>query len=98
MKRLGLFLLLGVLALLWHDRQALLAFPGILGAYSAKEYCSCRYVMSFPPEYCQGYVRQYLPLNELVDDPQLKRVTTSGLGQRSSAAWIGPRQGCRLLP
>ncbi|MCY1394741.1 hypothetical protein D3C76_676310 [compost metagenome] len=98
MKRLGLLLPLAALAWLWHDRLALQAFPGILSAYSAKEYCSCRYVMNNPREYCQGYVKQYLPLSELHDDSQLKQVTASGLGQRASAAWIGPRQGCRLLP
>jgi hypothetical protein len=97
-KRLGALLLLAGLVLIWHERQALQAFPGILSAYSAKEYCSCRYVMNNPPAYCQGYVKQYLPLSELLDDPAQKRVTASGLGQRNSAAWIGPRQGCQLLP
>lgn len=98
MKRLGVLLLLAALVLIWHERMALQAFPGILSAYSAKEYCSCRYVMNNPPEYCQGYVKQYLPLSELLDDSSHKRVTASGLGQSSSAAWIGQRQGCRLLP
>ncbi|WP_166364311.1 amidase [Pseudomonas akapageensis] len=98
MKRVGVVLLLAVLALIWHERLALQAFPGILSAYSAKEYCSCRYVMNNPPEYCQGYVKQYLPLSELLDDPAHQRVTASGLGQSNSAAWGGPRQGCRLLP
>ena len=38
MKRLGVLLLLAGLALIWHERLALQAFPGILSAYSAKEY------------------------------------------------------------
>ena len=41
-----------ILALLiglgWQNRTHLQAFPDILGAYSAKEYCACRYVMQQP--------------------------------------------------
>lgn len=57
-------LLVLVVALLgwgWQERVALQAFPDIIGAYTAKEYCSCRYVMNNPAEYCQAYVKQYLP-------------------------------------
>ncbi|EPL05094.1 hypothetical protein [Pseudomonas sp. CF161] len=93
-----LVLLAALLAWVWHERLALLAFPDILGAYSAKEYCSCRYVMQNPAEYCLGYVRQYLPLSQFVDEPEQRRVTASGLGRSHSAAWIGEREGCRLAP
>lgn len=98
MKRLFLLVVLGLLAWGWFERDALTAFPGILSAYSAKEYCSCRYVMGFDTGYCQGYVKQYLPLSELRDDPSSRRVEAAGLGRRSSAMWLGPREGCRLLP
>lgn len=93
-----LVLLAALLAWVWHERLALWAFPDILGAYSAKEYCSCRYVMQNPAEYCLGYVRQYLPLSQFVDEPEQRRVTASGLGRSHSAAWIGEREGCRLAP
>ena len=98
MKRLALLLLLGLLYLLWHERQALADFPGILSAYSAKEYCSCRFVMGFEAAYCQGYVKQWLPLSLLEEDLQQRQVTAQGLGRRNQAAWQGPREGCRLLP
>ena len=98
MRRLLLVILLGVVAWGWFEREALSAFPGILSAYSAKEYCSCRYVMGFEAAYCQGYVKQYLPLSELHDEPQNRRVEARGLGRQSSAIWLGPREGCRLLP
>ncbi|VVO36213.1 amidase [Pseudomonas fluorescens] len=94
-------LLVLVLALLgwgWQERVALQAFPGIISAYTAKEYCSCRYVMNHPAEYCQAYVKQYLPTSGFVDDSASKRVTVSGMGRSSTAAWVGERQGCRLLP
>lgn len=93
---LGLFLL-ALLAWAWQARQALEAFPDILSAYTAKEYCSCRYVMRHPAAYCQGYVRQYLPLSGLRDDPATQQVTASGLGRSHGAAWLGERVGCRLV-
>lgn len=94
-----LLLILVALALLgWQNRVHLAAFPGIIGAYSAKEYCSCRYVMDNPADYCLGYVKQYVPTSGFFDDVANKRVTARGLGSSQTAAWLGPRQGCRLLP
>ncbi|AYC34131.1 amidase [Pseudomonas cavernae] len=95
----ALLLLLAALAgLAWQYRADLAAFPAIIGAYSAKEYCSCRYVMANPADYCVGYVKQYLPTSAFFDDAANKRVTARGLGSTQSAAWIGPHEGCRLLP
>ncbi|QXI39430.1 amidase [Pseudomonas xantholysinigenes] len=98
MRRLLLLPLLALLAWAWHERQALADFPGILSAYSAKEYCSCRFVMGFDAAYCRGYVKQYLPLGLLEEDSDRRLVTAAGLGRRNQAAWQGAREGCRLLP
>lgn len=98
MKRLLLLIVLGLLLWGWSERAALSAFPGILSAYTAKEYCSCRYVTGFDPEYCLGYVKQWLPLSALRDDEQAREVFASGLGRDARARWQGPREGCRLLP
>lgn len=98
MKRVLLLLVLALLAWAWHERQALADFPGILSAYSAKEYCSCRFVMGFDQAYCRGYVQQYLPLGLLSEDSAQRRVAAEGLGRRNQAAWQGAREGCRLLP
>ena len=95
---LALLIVLLLVGLGWQNRTHLQAFPGIIGAYSAKEYCSCRYVMGSPAEYCAAYVEQYLPLSGFFDDPANKRVTARGLGSSQSAQWLGPRQGCQLLP
>ena len=92
----SLALLAGLILLAWSNRVHLAAFPGIIGAYSAKEYCSCRYVSGNPAEYCVGYVEQYLPLGALHDDAERKRVTAEGLGSRQTAAWLGERHGCQL--
>jgi hypothetical protein len=86
---------LGLLA--WQHRSALQAFPGIISAYTAKEYCSCRYVMNHSQAWCRGYVKQYVP-STLTDDPVLKIIESSGLGRSARARWLGPRQGCRLDP
>jgi hypothetical protein len=92
-----LLILFATALLAWQYRVALSAFPGIISAYTAKEYCSCRYVMLNSADYCHLYVKQYVP-GTLIDDATNKRVSASGLGRSSSAAWQGERQGCRLLP
>lgn len=93
-----LLLLLAVLAFtIWYNRVALVAFPGIISAYTAKEYCSCRYVMHASADYCQGYVKQYVP-SRVMEDEANRQVTAQGLGRSSTAAWQGERAGCRLLP
>lgn len=98
MKRMLLMLLLLVGGWTWHERQALADFTGILSAYSAKEYCSCRFVMGFDAPYCLAYVRQYLPLSRLEENLHLRQVSATGLGVERRAIWRGARDGCSLLP
>ena len=93
-----LMLLIALFSWVWLERVALRAFPDIISAYTAKEYCSCRYVMQQPVEYCRGYVKQSVPTDDFFDAPEAKRVTVSGLGRSNSAQWVGERQGCRLEP
>lgn len=95
---LGLILLIALLGWIWHERVALWAFPEIISTYTAKEYCSCRYVMINDADYCRGYVQQWLPISGFTDDTASKRITVSGLGRSNSATWLGERQGCRLDP
>ena len=86
-----------VATVVWPNRAHLAAFPDIIGAYSAKEYCSCRYVSGNPAGYCQVYIQQYIPIDQLHDEPASRTVTARGLGRTHSAVWLGPREGCRLL-
>jgi hypothetical protein len=97
-RRTLLVLLIALLGWIWHERVALWAFPDIISAYTAKEYCSCRYVMNNDAAYCLGYVKQWLPTRGFNDDAARKTVTVSGLGRTHSARWLGERQGCRLDP
>ncbi|MFJ4142250.1 amidase [Pseudomonas sp. NPDC089734] len=92
-----LLVLFMMVVLAWQYRVALQAFPTIISAYTAKEYCSCRYVMNNPADYCHSYVKQYIP-GTLADDTSSKTVSASGMGRSSRAAWMSERQGCRLLP
>jgi len=98
MKRLLLLVIVALLGWAWLERQALADFPGMLSAYSAKEYCSCRFVMGFDQAYCRSYVKQWLPLSALEEDRQQRRVSATGLGQRNQAVWQSAQAGCRLLP
>jgi hypothetical protein len=93
-----LLLLVVLLGWGWQERAALWAFPDIISAYTAKEYCSCRYVMNNDVGYCHRYVKQWLPFSGFVDDSAGKRVTVSGMGRTNTAQWLGERQGCRLQP
>lgn len=93
---LGLFIAL--FSWVWFERAALRAFPDIISAYTAKEYCSCRYVMQQPADYCRGYVKQSVPISHFFETPEAKRITVTGLGRTNSAQWMGARQGCRLEP
>ena len=97
---LGVCVLLIVVLLgwAWQQRVALSAFPDIVSAYTAKEYCSCRYVANQPADYCRGYVKQWLGTSGFTDEADLKRVTVSGMGRSNSAQWQSERQGCRLNP
>lgn len=98
MKRFLLVLFVVLLGWIAYERENLWAFPDIIGAYTAKEYCSCRYVMNNDAEYCRGYVKQWLPTSGFSDDVDSKTLTVSGMGRSNSAAWISEHQGCRLSP
>ena len=98
MKRFLLVLLLLLLGWGWYERENLWAFADIISAYTAKEYCSCRYVMNNDAGYCRGYVKQWLPTSGFTDDPSSKTITVSGMGRSNGAQWLSERQGCRLNP
>lgn len=103
MTRRWLFSLISVLLIAslywgWTQRVPLRDFPDIISAYTAKQYCSCRYVMQHPADYCHGYVKQAVPISELIEMPEARRVIVSGLGRTHSARWMGARQGCALEP
>ena len=78
-----LVLFIALLGWVWHERVNLQAFPDIIAAYTAKEYCSCRYVANNPAEYCRGYVKQYVPTSAFTDNPERSEVTAAVWGVRT---------------
>ena len=98
MRRFLLLLLIVLVGWGVYERENLWAFPDIISAYTAKEYCSCRYVMQNDAEYCHGYVKQWLPTSSFNDDPSSKTIAVNGMGRSNSARWLSERQGCRLQP
>ncbi len=90
---LFLLLLLAVLGWGWHERVNLQAFPDIIAAYTAKEYCSCRYVAEQSRRVLPGYVKQYVPISAFTDDPERSEVSASGLGRTHTARWFGRTSG-----
>ncbi len=103
MKRKVLLSLLSVLLValfswVWLERVALRAFPDIISAYTAKEYCSCRYVMEQSADYCRGYVKQSVPISDFLETAEAKRITVSGLGRSNSARWMGSGRGVGWSP
>ena len=94
--RLGLVLVAVLLVLGAASWTHLAAFPTLLPAFTAKEYCSCRFVMGRDDAYCHAYVAQWLPVSELnIDEPE-RQVTARGTGATRTARWLSPREGCRL--
>jgi hypothetical protein len=94
----GLALLAALAAAAAWNWTHVRAFPGILPAFYAKEWCSCRYVMGQDDAYCHGYARQWLPIWSFAHDPAAQRVTVTALGATRSASFLGGRRGCRLEP
>ena len=94
--RIGLALLLLLTTFVAFSWTRIAAFPGILPAFTAKEYCSCRFVMGQSDEYCRGYVQQWLPISKIRVDEVARTVTARGTGVTRAARWLSPREGCRL--
>ena len=96
LKRLGLGLLALAAVLVAANWTHLRAFPGVLPAFYAKEFCSCRYVMGQGDGYCHAYATQWLPISTFALDDPARRVTVRATGVTRSARWLGVREGCRL--
>lgn len=81
------------------NRAAVTGFPRMPSSYEAKEYCSCRWVSGRDDTFCAHFVAQsVVPTQGREVDEANRRVTARALGIRSSARWVGPREGCRVEP
>lgn len=92
-------LLLGLLYLAWllaNNWAQVRSVPHILSSFTAKEYCSCRYVMRRDEGFCRGFVEQWLAYDALEEDAAARRITARGLGITTTARFVDARTGCRL--
>jgi hypothetical protein len=100
MKKLLLTLLAlsGVLLAIWigANWRHFSAFPSILPAFYAKEFCSCRYVMKRSVEDCRNFARQWIKEDDFQLDETNRRVSVTGMGRTESARFTEERYGCVL--
>ena len=69
----------------------------LITAFTAKEVCSCRFVMMQSAEYCQAWTKASPAVATFRVNEKHKEVTAAALGLWSATArYISPREGCRL--
>ncbi|MEO1017369.1 MAG: amidase [Pseudomonadota bacterium] len=95
---LGLFgfvvlALAGVIVWNWEYSKA---FPDILSAFTAKEYCTCRYVIGRGDAACRQYTKYFIPISQLRFDDESQTVEVDALFRSNSARYLSEREGCRL--
>jgi hypothetical protein len=92
----GIVLVVALGVLVAYNWQDVRAFSGILPAFYAKEFCSCRFVVGQSVPFCHDYARQWLPINHFYLSEHKRCVTVTALGQTRSAGFLNRREGCRL--
>lgn len=93
---LGVLLVAGAGVFVVQNWTHVKAFPGILPAFYAKEFCSCRFVVGQSVPYCHDYATQWLPISNFYLSEPKQCVTVTALGQTRSAGFLNRREGCRL--
>ncbi len=69
----------------------------LITAYTAKEVCSCRFVMLQSAEYCKAWTKASPAVATFRVDEKRKTVSAAALGLwAGEARWISARDGCRL--
>lgn len=67
----------------------------ILTTYSAKQLCSCLFVMKRPEAYCREWVREEPDVKTFTVDYEAKRVKTQAMVLWGGGArWVDARRGC----
>ncbi len=91
----GLILVALIVVIAWNWQYAK-AFPSILSAFTAKEYCTCRYVIGRSDQACRDYTKYFIHIDELRFDDAAKTVEVDALFHTNSARHLSEREGCRL--
>jgi hypothetical protein len=71
----------------------------LVTAYTAKEVCSCRFVMGRTEAECRAWTRASPAVATFRIDEEAKVVSAAALGLWGARArWISEQEGCRLDP
>lgn len=97
LKRLGqamglILLLIGAYLAINYKHTA--AFPRIISAFYAKEFCSCFFVTEGDEKQCHNFARQWVPTQSFVLDQEKRTVTVKGLYVTTTARFTGDKYGC----
>lgn len=69
----------------------------LLTSYTAKEACSCLFVLEQPADFCTVWTKQNPPLARIAIDREKKEVRASALVMwGATARFVDAREGCRL--
>ena len=69
----------------------------LINAYTAKELCSCLFVMEQTEEYCRAWTKASPPIARPRIDYRAKRVSSSAaIIWGASARWVDAQAGCVL--
>jgi hypothetical protein len=66
----------------------------LVAHYTAKETCSCLFVLEQPEEFCRAWTRYDPPVASWSVDRAAKRVEASALFEKAHARYANERDGC----
>jgi hypothetical protein len=91
---LGVILFLGAFGLYFFSETAPWEIPALHSRRSAKEYCSCRFVVEDSRENCSKKIFDIIPFGELVE--QGNRVQMTFLWSKHIAYLENKKLGCKI--
>lgn len=71
--------------------------PALIRRYTAKEYCSCRFVVGRSHEACFADIALTMPMMPQINLESKKVTTKFFIGDAAAAEFTGQKFGCRLL-
>jgi len=96
-KRFGIalgLLLLPIAIYLGINYKHTAAFPRIISAFYAKEFCSCYFVTEGDEKQCHNFARQWVPIQSFALDKEKRSVTVKGLYVTTTVRYSGDKYGC----
>jgi len=68
----------------------------LVAHYTAKETCSCLFVLEQPEAFCRAWTRYDPPISSWTADGKTKTVEASALFSKAKARYVSERDGCVL--